>query len=75
MDNKDLCDHNFQSMSCHKNVLWDLSQKYIKTSSDILKIEQKAMWVSVGVRIEEREREREREREAGKRTFKKGAVQ
>ena len=58
MDNKDLCDHNFQSMSCHKNVLWDLSQKYIKTSSDILKIEQKAMWVSVGVR---RERERERE--------------
>ena len=52
MDNKDLCDHNFQSMSCHKNVLWDLSQKYIKTSSDILKIEQKAMWV-------ERERERE----------------
>ena len=57
MDNKDLCDHNFQSMSCHKNVLWDLSQKYIKTSSDILKIEQKAMWVSVGG---ERERERER---------------
>ena len=62
MDNKDLCDHNFQSMSCHKNVLWDLSQKYIKTSSDILKIEQKAMWVSVGVR---RERERERERKRG----------
>ena len=60
MDNKDLCDHNFQSMSCHKNVLWDLSQKYIKTSSDILKIEQKAMWVSVGVR---RERQGERERE------------
>ena len=55
MDNKDLCDHNFQSMSCHKNVLWDLSQKYIKTSSDILKIEQKAMRV-------ERERDREREK-------------
>ena len=43
-------------MSCHKNVLWDLSQKYIKTSSDILKIEQKAMRV-------ERERERQGERE------------
>ena len=52
MDNKDLCDHNFQSMSCHKNVLWDLLQKYIKTSRVILKIEPKAMWVSVVVKRE-----------------------